>query len=197
VYAEVAREFGLHRDAAEITAQFMEGWRARKNFGYSRAEWRDLVQQCFPDNPTIAAEMFDVIYERFAEPGSWLIYEDVIPTLQALTAMEMKLMVISNWDERLFRTLQGLGLASYFDSIIVSSEVGAHKPDVRLFQHAAEQIKMEPIEILHVGDSDTEDVSGAICAGFQARRVRRSGAEKDYDIDLLTGLLEQIPHKES
>jgi putative hydrolase of the HAD superfamily len=195
VYAEVAREFGLQCEPSAITRQFLEGWRARKDFGYRREEWRGLVQHCFAGGPAVTAEMFDAIYERFAEPRSWLIYEDVIPTLQALTAIGMKLIVISNWDERLVRTLRGLGLANYFHSIIVSTEVGAHKPDVRVFQRAAEQLKVAPIEILHVGDSDREDVSGAICAGLQARRIRRGGVEKDYDIDLLTRLLDQIPSK--
>jgi putative hydrolase of the HAD superfamily len=188
VYAAVAKEFGIQCEPDLITRQFADAWRARKNFGYTLDEWRELVRQSFHGSQSVLPEMFDAIYERFAEPGAWLIYEDVIPTLETLAEKGIKMAVISNWDERLIRTLEGLGLGCYFEKVIVSSALGAHKPDPRIFDHAARELGVPPGEIIHVGDSEREDVAGARAAGFQARRIRRSGVEKQDDINRLTAI---------
>src|SRR5438874_6956726 len=49
--------------------------------------------------------------------------------------------------------------------VLVSEEVGAYKPDRRVFQRALERLGLEPHEVLHVGDSDVDDVRGARMAG--------------------------------
>jgi putative hydrolase of the HAD superfamily len=91
----------------------------------------------------------------------------------------LKLAVLSNWDERLGPLLQSLGLRSYFDQIFVSIEIGSHKPEPAIFEHAAREMKLSPGEILHIGDSEREDVSGAQNAGFNAARIKRSEQGRD------------------
>jgi putative hydrolase of the HAD superfamily len=140
----------------------------------------------------VSPQLFNAIYERFTEAGAWLIYDDVIPALQELESMGMKLAVISNWDDRLVPLLEKLGLATYFDEVVVSAVQGAHKPDVAIFRHAAEKLGVPVERLLHVGDSLREDVNGALGAGAKGLRIRRSGVEKDGDVALLTGVVEVI-----
>ena len=185
VYAFVAREFGIDCSAARLNAQFANAWTTRTGFKYSRDEWHDVVRHSFLGVSDVSRELFDAIYERFARADAWLIYDDVIPTLQNLEQLGLKLAVISNWDDRLIPLLEKLGLATYFDEIIVSAVHGAHKPDVSIFQHAAERLSV-PIDcLLHIGDSSHEDVDGATSAGAPALRIRRSGKENDRDIQSL------------
>jgi 2-haloalkanoic acid dehalogenase type II len=80
--------------------------------------------------------------------------------------------------------------------IVVSEAVRAYKPHRRVFQRALEQLGVQPHEVLHVGDSEVDDVSGAKAAGLQVAwvnrdgRSRRSGAAKpDFEIRDLTELL--------
>jgi putative hydrolase of the HAD superfamily len=186
VYAAVAREFGIECSAARLNAQFANAWTTRSGFKYSRDEWHEVVRDSFLGVSEVSQQLFDAIYERFAESNAWLIYDDVIPTLQTLESMDVKLAVVSNWDDRLVPLLEKLGLATYFDCIIYSAEHGAHKPDARIFQYASQRLNVLVDRMLHVGDSQREDVEGARAAGGFARRIRRSGRELEHDIQSLT-----------
>jgi putative hydrolase of the HAD superfamily len=195
VYAEVANEFGFRCEVEKLTAGFFSAWQSRSTFGYSRQEWFEVVQHSFQESCDVTAKMFDAIYERFAESRCWRIYDDVLPALEQLKARGLRLAVISNWDDRLVSLLEGLGLANHFEAIFVSALVGAHKPSPKIFHHAAALLGVAPTEILHIGDSQSEDIIGARAAGFQARRIRRSGAVEAHDIRALTshGLEQPIP----
>jgi putative hydrolase of the HAD superfamily len=192
VYAEVAREFGFECCPQTLTTQFKDAWALQTAFRYSRAEWAQIVRHSFGGMAEVSDELFNAIYERFSEARSWLIYSDVIPTLQALEQIGVKLAVVSNWDDRLEPLLHQLGLATYFRRILMSSVVGAHKPDARIFQRASEAVGVAPGKILHVGDSWVEDFEGAQRAGMSAVRIRRSGAEREGDVETLLQLVALI-----
>lgn len=174
VYSSVAREFGIECSAARLNAQFVNAWTTRSGFKYSRDEWHDVVRHSFLGISDVPTQLFDAIYDRFSQSDAWLIYDDVIPALQTLEAAGVKLAVISNWDDRLIPLLEKLGLATYFDHIVVSASHGAHKPDPRIFQHAANLLGVPCARMLHIGDSLREDISGAEAAGASALRIRRS-----------------------
>jgi putative hydrolase of the HAD superfamily len=72
--------------------------------------------------------------------------------------------------------MERLDLLASFEVIIVSHEVGHHKPRPEIFLRAAHQLGLAPGEILHVGDSEWEDFDGARRAGLQAYWLRRTGA---------------------
>jgi len=87
--------------------------------------------------------------------------------------------VISNWDERLRPLLQQFQLDRYFETIVVSCEVGFAKPSPVIFDHAAKMLRLQPEQILHVGDSANEDLAGAESAGFQALLIDRDKTAVD------------------
>jgi putative hydrolase of the HAD superfamily len=60
------------------------------------------------------------------------------------------------------------GLAEYFDLMLFSDEVGIRKPNSKMFQIAAQRLKVKPCEIVHIGDNLKSDVWGARNAGFKA-----------------------------
>jgi len=178
VYASVAREFGVHGLAPEkLTARFQRAWRARAAFDYTRAGWYDLVRETFAERAAeLPAGFFPAVYDRFAVPAAWRVYDDVRPALERLRQQGLKLGLISNWDERLRPLLQRLELAAWFSRIVVSCELGVTKPDARLFHRAATALGVAPSELLHVGDDSVRDADGARAAGCHARLVRRGGA---------------------
>ncbi|MDE2259866.1 MAG: HAD family hydrolase, partial [Betaproteobacteria bacterium] len=57
--------------------------------------------------------------------------------------------------------LNAVGLSEYFDPIIISGNLGYRKPDKRLFAAALAAMKMEPSEVLFVGNDMYRDVYGA------------------------------------
>jgi putative hydrolase of the HAD superfamily len=176
VYAEVAARNGIKGlSAALLNQRFAVAWRSANQFGYSRADWAALVDATFlglTDRPP-SQNFFPELYECFSTPGAWHIFDDVIPALQALTERGLKLGVVSNWDERLRPLLERLRLADYFETILVSSEVGSAKPAAAIFQHAARGLGLPSEAVLHVGDDLTMDMQGARAAGLQALLLRR------------------------
>ncbi len=54
----------------------------------------------------------------------------------------------------------------YFQSIVISEEVGIAKPDPRIFTPALEKIGVEAGDVLFVGDSVTSDMTAARNAGM-------------------------------
>jgi putative hydrolase of the HAD superfamily len=175
VYAEVAARHRLKNFSPEqLNARFKTAWRARQSFGHSRNDWETLVTEVF--GSSTPSGFFAELYDRFAQPDAWHIYEDVLPALDRLSSRKIKLAIISNWDERLRPLLRKLKLAQYFEAFAVSLEVGFPKPSPIIFEHAAKELGLPPAAILHVGDSPEMDIAGATAAGFQAIQIHRRGA---------------------
>lgn len=88
-------------------------------------------------------------------------------------------------------------LRPYFDYIIISDEVGAHKPDVKIFDYMINLIgPYEKSEIIIVGDSLTSDIQGGINYGIDTCWYNPRGKLTDknitYDIKHLNELLELL-----
>jgi len=177
VYARVAEECGIGPvSAGELNRRFNKAWKAKQGFDYSRIAWRKMVEQTFGGLAPLKPAFFDHLYEEFAQPRCWRVYEDVAPALENFRAKGLKLAVISNWDERLRPLLTQMGLAPYFEVIVISAELRVHKPGRAIFEHAANTLQTPPDRILHVGDSMEEDFAGAQSAGFKAILLEREKA---------------------
>lgn len=105
-------------------------------------------------------------------------YPDAAPALRALRARGLRLVVASNWDCSLAEVIARAGLAPLLDGVVSSAEVGAAKPDSRLFEAALRQAGCAPGDAVHVGDSRDSDVGGAQAAGIGAIWLRRDGARR-------------------
>lgn len=64
--------------------------------------------------------------------------------------------------------LRFLGLRELVDALVVSEEVGAAKPDPRIFRVALKRSHVAPEDAVMVGDSWERDVQGARSAGVRA-----------------------------
>ena len=136
VYAEVAARHGVHAAPEEITQRFVEIWRQRGEFDYTKAGWAVLVDATFTGFTTIlpSQSFFDELYYDFGTPKPWRIFDDVLPTIAALREHGTRLAVISNWDDRLCPLLKTLKLSREFEVIIVSAEVGTPSPRQKFFK---------------------------------------------------------------
>lgn len=194
LYASVAREHGITAQPAALTRRFSTAWAAKRDFAYSKEAWAKLVFDTFSfsDPGETQTKLFEELYQRFAEPRSWRLYEDVLPVLDELQSRDIKVGVLSNWDERLRPLLESLKLSRYFDYIFISAEIGFHKPSPVIFEEAVRKMRLPAAAILHVGDSHYEDVEGARGAGLQAALINRQKPGQDGHIGSLTEILDLI-----
>jgi putative hydrolase of the HAD superfamily len=86
--------------------------------------------------------------------------------LGTLTA-QRPVAVVSNGSGRVQRMkLAQAGLLEVLPDVFLSGEVGAEKPDPRIFQRALDRVGREPGEVLHVGDDPERDIVGAARLGL-------------------------------
>jgi GT2 family glycosyltransferase/FMN phosphatase YigB (HAD superfamily)/tetratricopeptide (TPR) repeat protein len=69
--------------------------------------------------------------------------------------------------------------ASIFEFVLTSSDAGVCKGTGHLFELALKQLKLEPGQLLHIGDNYESDVIGARRAGVRAVHYASVGAEVD------------------
>ena len=148
-YSVIAAKHGVEASAAEIAERFRVCFDAAPRLAFPGATgeglialerdwWKQLVAAVFKpwDRFEHFDDFFDELFTYFATPGAWSLYPEVLETLATLKKRGMILDVISNFDSRLVRILDGLGVAT--SSSIFLSRVGwAHaKPDREIFDAA-------------------------------------------------------------
>ena len=102
-------------------------------------------------------------------------YSDVVPALGELRERGIVLVIASNWDCSLPEWLRPTGILELVDGVVTSAEVGAAKPDPRVFERALAVAGVEPAAALHVGDKVDNDLEGAAAAGVRGVLVQREG----------------------
>lgn len=194
-YAYVGREVGLNLDAQQLERAFHSAWQQmprrpaidgpREND--DKGWWRELVGRVMDQVAPSLSELdrdnfFEIAYEHFAEAGVWQLYPEVPEVLQELRP-RFQLAVVSNFDGRLRFILQHLGISNYFSYVFISSELGADKPDPKIFRRAVKIMHLDANEVLHVGDDPERDWKAATAAGLTALRLDR---QRNSLCDLLT-----------
>ena len=119
------------------------------------------------------------LFDAFADPSLWHVFPEVADVLGRLRSKGLRLAVVSNWDSRLPSLLSNLGLAGFFDEVLVSSLEGVEKPGTEIFRRAAERLGVTATDCLHAGDSPLDDYRGAESAGMRAVLVDRAGIFAD------------------
>jgi putative hydrolase of the HAD superfamily len=160
-----------------------------------RLWWFDVVHNVFYRVGMFERfdQFFEHVYQVFADPASWKLYPEVVPTLKELRSRGLELGIVSNFDSRLFEVLRGLGIAEFFDTVTISSLAHAAKPSPRIFELALEQHAVEPAEAVHVGDSMRDDVEGATKAGLTAVLLVREGKQAPPGVSTICALDELLP----
>lgn len=184
-YREVAARHGCDLDADALTVAFRAMWQAMPARPTTREPrpdddrgwWRGLVEQVLDALAVSPAQLdreayFAELYEEFTRPGVWALFPEVE---EALTRLSRRagLSVLSNFDGRLRTILTDLGIAHRFRHLVISSEVGADKPDAFIFQQALALTGCAAEDALHVGDDPRCDWAGAEAAGLRTFRLRR------------------------
>ncbi|APB33117.1 HAD family hydrolase [Gloeomargarita lithophora Alchichica-D10] len=157
--------------------------------------WYRITQQTFTQAGGLAqigdfAAFFPQVFATFATADPWELYPDVLPVLQDWQAQGIPVGVISNFDGRLYKVLDALGLSPWMQTVTISSRVGTAKPQGGIFQ-AAWQAQGQPAPpIWHIGDSWRADVLGARAMGWRGIHLCRDGGDLATDqVQTLTDLL--------
>ena len=126
------------------------------------------------------SKMLSTEYRRVvSKVDSWVAYSDAHPFLKDLSKRDMKVGLVSNATELARRVLKNLEMDKYFDFVVLSAEVGARKPNKRIFTIAAKEAGASPSRCLFLGDKLAVDIKGASNAGMNAVLIDRENVHPD------------------
>lgn len=157
-------------DATQRLALRHEVQRQRPDIGHDLRTLRRETIRLGLQRSGEDAGLVDAAYEVFIATRMQVeLFPDALPALDWL-AQRFPVVAVSNGNA----DVQRIGIGAYFHARLSAQELGVGKPDVRIFQAAAQAAQVRPHEVLHVGDDAALDVLGALGAGMQTAWLNRS-----------------------
>jgi len=107
-------------------------------------------------------------------------FPEVVAVLAEMRARGVALaMVTDNWgtSETVRKVHDSVATGEYFNAIVVSDELGCHKPDQRMYRTASDALGLTPEECFCVDDWPGH-VEAAIALGYQGAVLHREGYER-------------------
>ncbi|NET36299.1 MAG: HAD family hydrolase [Cyanothece sp. SIO1E1] len=189
VYSHVARQFGVEVPADRLNQAFKASFSSATPMAFPGvaaesipaqefAWWQIIATQTFAQAGVLNhfsdfSAFFGELYHHFETAAPWFVYDDVRQTLAYWQAQGVELGVISNFDSRLLKVLPALNLAEFFQSVTISTTVGAAKPDPQIFTAALQKHNLLAKDAWHIGDSFNQDYQAAKAAGLKGIWLKR------------------------
>ena len=204
---EACREFGLEVDfqglskGYEVADQYWTEENARfpftqrdeagRNEFYVAYESLILREAGLEVSKEVALK---IIHRLLRQERRFALFDDVIPVLTSLREKGLTLGLISNISQNIDHICQGLGLSHYLHFVVTPDEVGATKPDPRIFLAALEKAAVAAEEAIHVGDQYQSDVVGAQGVGIRPLLLDRYGIWSEVNDCPKIGSLDEVLH---
>ncbi len=136
--------------------------------------WRELMTALLHGAGVEAVQpLVEWLWQQ--QPTVNLFRRPIVPMVELardLRARGATLIVVSNSEGRLSELLAEIGLAELFAVVVDSGRLGIEKPDRRIFEHALAALGIALGSVaespVHVGDSWSADIAGALGAGWRA-----------------------------
>ena len=146
--------------------------------------WTRSLMACGYDDRAL----INVAFESFSRhvEGSYRLFDDAHDILEKLHARYPLVLVTNGPPDTQRPKIEAAQIGDRFEHIIISGELGTPKPNKAIFQVALDAVGAHPEQALHIGDSLSADVAGALNVGLTAvwinrrRRTRASGDPKPH-----------------
>ena len=133
----------------------------------------------------IRAILFDLGDTLIGTDGTGKPLPHAVETLRRLRKGGYKMGVICNATKATGKDveeiMEGAGILEFFDTVVVSTDVGVEKPDVRIFKIALERLSVKPLESVMIGNRLDTDILGGNLAGTRTALLR---CNKEHQIQL-------------
>jgi putative hydrolase of the HAD superfamily len=168
---ELASLTGLSQD--EIGNAY-ERTRAARNRGEFESPAGDMM--AILDAAGLDASLADRVLQAEAAFGDRIaLFDDVLPTLARMRERGHRTVIVSNcsWGTRV--SVERLGLDRACDAVVLSCEVGVHKPEPGIYRIALDTLDVAPEAAVFV-DDQTAYCDGARELGIGTRLIQRPAA---------------------
>ncbi|MDE0670168.1 MAG: HAD family hydrolase [Caldilineaceae bacterium] len=152
-----------------------ELWDGTKDtFSLGEEVWELTLAQCGIQSRSIAREAARI--HDATEAGHIRLYADARSAVQTLQQAGIRMALVTNGPSQLQRRkIEILGIAPWFEAVLVSAEVGHSKPEPEIYMLALESLNADPKDAWFVGDNLYTDIAGANNVGMPSVWVNRTG----------------------
>lgn len=172
---ESLRKDGCRLDYDQFESVYKETterhWSSRRGYEETYNKYwiadslRVLGVEADPDGPMItrAVEAYFEPFHNVMKP-----LPGALETLDALKS-RYRLGLVSNftYSPTVTRALEELGMNRYFETVVISADLGLRKPSSVLFDKAMADLRLnEPGKVIFVGDDVDADIVGALQSGM-------------------------------
>ena len=131
----------------------------------------DEVFRCLYENKGVDPEDALVLHTgqmfRALSTEYLRLYPGVTDLLEALKKQGKRVWLLTN-AQRIFTAfeLKLLGIEKYFDGILISSDYGTKKPELKFYRALLEKYELDPGECIMIGNDALCDIAGGRAAGM-------------------------------
>lgn len=151
---------------------------------FGKSDKTDVVASFFDDFPPQYGMPKHAIQAFWNHhfPQCFSVSEDTLTIIHRIK-QQMKVGIITNGSvERQKAKISYTNLDRYFDTVIISEEVGWSKPDGRIFEIALKRLNVKPENTLFIGDDLVKDIDGCQQAHIKGIWFNPSMRKNDTDI---------------
>jgi putative hydrolase of the HAD superfamily len=164
-FEEIPFKKTYRRCAMDFLEKTKEDGRETHNRFWVSAALRELGYPVEPDDARIAIAL-DAYFSAFFD------YCRLIPgTMEMLNKLQgiYPLGLLSNFTHAPAGRglITQLGLAPFFEVLLISGELGYRKPHASVFQQLVKDVGVDSSRLLYVGDNIEADINGALLAGIR------------------------------
>jgi putative hydrolase of the HAD superfamily len=170
----ITEELGIDKRDLFRAYELTRPARAVGTFGSVEGDMTAVVEAAGAEATPALIDRLLRLEREFSESGVEL-WEDSLPVVRALRARGTKTAVLSNCSHSTRPIVDRLRLAEEFDEILLSFEVGVHKPDPGIYREALHRLGDVPPERTVFVDDQAAYCDGAAALGIQTFLIDRSG----------------------
>jgi len=178
------RSVDLAGDLDEAAARYNELWRQLEQNGTSAGSLRERIWRLLlAEHGVEEADLARELAETYAQlrMTSVRLYRGARELLHDLRGAYRLGLLTNGPSDMQWSKIEHLGIQSLFSVVLVSGDVGIHKPNRLIFEQLLGRLGVAAEEVLYVGNSYQMDVAGAKSVGMFSAWIRDGGAEEAVD----------------
>jgi HAD superfamily hydrolase (TIGR01509 family) len=173
---EKLQEKQLQASAEAVAQALPEGWRAYgqalRQGGHGGGAWKTFIRTILTHAGAQEAAQEPILDWLLADQPVRNLWRKPVPGMielvRKLRTAGVAVGIISNSEGALVRLVDQLGWSQDFDCIADSGVLGMEKPNPEIFEWYSKQLAIDLPSLIHIGDSWTADVQGALNVGASA-----------------------------
>jgi putative hydrolase of the HAD superfamily len=199
------RLIGLIKDLTgrDITDDFIQKAETEAVTCYAPSLFSYVIWQAVKPDQILFNEI-RADFDKYYSTREYVLQDGILKILENLSG-HFKLGLAANQPVEVYEYLKNTGILKYFDSTIVSGEIGYSKPDIRMFMAVLDNLKASPEESMMIGDRQDNDIIPAKLLGMTTVRlligphkdqiIRYPSERPDYEISNISEILDIPPIK--